>query len=95
MFVTEENQAKLLAALYNASKPLGLGMMSFTSGNMTEEVAVEILKENSHGYFDYLKGLVMKIHLGESGTVIELNFCLYDRDNGPGAGERACKGLEV
>jgi hypothetical protein len=37
----------------------------------------------------------MKINLGGKGTIVELDFRLYDRDNGQGAGERACKGLEI
>lgn len=50
------NKAKVLAALYNASKPLGLGILQYDPKDMSEKEAAELLKEQS--YFDYLKGRV-------------------------------------
>ena len=75
--------AKVLAALYNASKPQGRGFMSFDAKQMTEAEAATILE--SQTYFDYLKGRVMKVDLsGDSFAPF-----LYDRDNGNGAAARA------
>ena len=74
---------KMLAALYNASRPLGLGILHYRPERMTEEEAAKLLEE--HQSFDYLKGRVMKVSFERD----ELNLALYDRDNGPGAGYRA------
>lgn len=77
------DKAEVLAALYNASKPLGLGALHFTPEEMTREQAADLLAQSPH--FDYLQGRVMKINL--SGD--ELDPRLYDRDNGKGAAARA------
>jgi len=54
---------------------------------MTTEEAASLLE--SHTYFDYLKGRVMKVDL--SGD--ELDPWLYDRDNGHGAAKRVIDSL--
>ena len=77
------DKAVVLAALYNNSKPLGMGMLHFKPEDMTVEEARELLEKQT--YFDYLKGRVMKIDL--SGIL--LDPYLYDRDNGTGAAENA------
>ena len=99
------DKAAVLAALYNASKPQGLGFLHYDPALMTVEEAQAILDEkqarlkeiNSTGgnwdeiYFDYLKGRVMKVDLlGD-----DLRFQLYDRDNGEGAAQRAIGGIMV
>ena len=76
-------RAKALAALYNASQPLGMGFLHFNPTPMTENEAEEILKKQT--YFDYLSGRVMKVDL--SGDEFYPGF--YDRDNGQGAARRA------
>jgi hypothetical protein len=81
--LTEEQRPAALAALYNASKPLGMGILHYTPEEMTEAEAAELLKETS--YFDYLKGRVMKLNFKYE----PLDLRLYDRDNGAGAGHRA------
>jgi len=81
------DKAKVLAALYNASKPQGLGFLHYDSQAMTVLEAKSLLKEQS--YFDYLKGRVMKVDL--SGD--ELNPWGYDRDNGAGAAAAAIASL--
>jgi hypothetical protein len=78
------SKAKILAALYNASRPQGMGFLQAKSGDMSESEAQKIL-DDGHTYFDYLYGRVMKIDL--SGD--ELRTALYDRDNGHGAAEDA------
>jgi len=77
------NKADVLAALYNNSRPLGMGMLHFNPKDMTREEAQEILDKTTS--FDYLKGRVMKVELGKD----EFGPWLYDRDNGEGAAERA------
>jgi hypothetical protein len=73
------NKARVLAALYNASTPLGMGFLRAKAEPMTEAQAAELLKTGS--YFDYLHGRAMKVDL--SGD--ELDERLYDRDLGQGA----------
>jgi hypothetical protein len=78
------SKAKILAALYNASRPQGMGFFQSKPGDMSESEAQKIL-DDGHTYFDYLFGRVMKIDL--SGN--ELDTWGYDRDNGRGAAEDA------
>lgn len=82
------NKAAVLASLYNVSRPLGMGFMSYDPKPMTVEEAQKILEHDTD--LDYLKGRVMKINL--SGE--ELDPWLYDRDNGNGAAKRAIESLQ-
>ncbi len=82
------NKAKVLAALYNASKPLGLGILQYDPKDMSEKEAAELLK--GQFYFDYLKGRVMKVDLSSDE---EFDEGLYDRDNGIGAAKEAIDGI--
>jgi len=86
------NRAEVLAALYNASRPQGLGIMHFDPEPMTTEQAQTLLDDESkhprgiyEAYFDYIQGRVMKI--GFKGD--EIDPRLYDRDLGDGAAEKA------
>ena len=79
------NKAKVLAALYNNAKPLGLGSLQYSHGDMDEKEAEEILNRSSDKYFDYLGGRVMKIRLDKD----DVSTHLYNRDNGPNAAEEA------
>lgn len=79
------NKADVLAKLYNASHPLGLGILCASGKVMTTEEAQAILDSRQTTYFDYLMGRIMKVDL--SGD--ELNPGLYDRDNGHGAAASA------
>lgn len=81
--ITGLDKAEVLAALYNASRPLGMGRMAYTPNPMTRKEAEALLKEGS--YFDYINGRVMKIDL--KSNLLEVD--LYDRDNGAGAAEAA------
>jgi hypothetical protein len=79
------DKAAVLAALFNASRQQGMGFMDHRGATpMTVEDARKVL-EVSGPYFDYLYGRVMKIDLDGD----EMDTCLYDRDNGQGAAERA------
>ena len=81
--ISKLDKADVLCALYNNSKPLGLGIIHFTPEDM-EKSEAEILV-NKYTYFDYLKGRIMKVDI----TGDELDPRLYDRDNGEGATQRA------
>lgn len=88
MNISKYGKAAVLAALYNNSKPQGMGFLHAEANDMTHEEATKILLEKaSYGYglyFDYLKGRVLKIDLSTD----ELNTSLYNRDLGEGAAER-------
>jgi hypothetical protein len=86
------DRAEVLAALYNAAKPQGLGFLHADPATMTREEAAELLAAEEGyyaGYFDYLKGRSLKVDL--RGGV--LTTWLYDRDNGQGAAQRALQPL--
>lgn len=76
-------KSAVLAALYNASKPQGLGFLEFDPVPMSEGEAEKLLKYGT--YFDYLKGRVMKVDLKNDD---EFDERLYDRDNGIGMAQR-------
>ena len=82
------DKAELLAALYNRSRPQGLGFLQASPKDMTKEEAAELLQHQT--YFDYLHGRVMKVSLkGDS-----LDPYLYDRDLGCGAAARVVASLK-
>ena len=81
--ISQLNKSEVLAALYNSSKPQGLGHLHYDATLMTKEEAETLLE--TWTYFDYLKGRVMKVDLSEDTLHPEL----YDRDNGEDAAELA------
>ncbi len=85
------DRTEVLAALYNASRPQGMGFLRYDETPMTKEQAQELLDATPNGYFDYLRGRVMKVDL--SGD--DFSPRLYDHDNGPGAAEEAIKALQL
>lgn len=92
--ISKFDKAEVLAALYNASKPQGLGFLHYTPEPMSREQAAELLEPPRDCpwplSFDYLKGRVMKVDLsGDS-----FNEWGYDRDNGDGAASRALANLK-
>lgn len=88
MNITGLKKSAVLATLYNASKPQGMGFMHYDSTAMTEAEAEKLLAMGTH--FDYLKGRVMKIDLSED----ELDTRLYNRDNGVDSAENAIAELK-
>lgn len=89
------DKAELLAALYNGSRPMGMGFLRAQPGNMTTEEAREAIgagddhkrdfgAQRGGLYFDYLHGRPLKIEIGGD----TLRTALYNRDNGSGAAER-------
>jgi hypothetical protein len=95
------DKAALLAALYNHSRPMGMGIMQARRGDMTIEEArqqIDIGDDSKRMfgsragrdlYFDYVWGRPLKIDI--SGD--ELRTALYNRDNGQGAAERIVEKL--
>jgi hypothetical protein len=78
---------KVLVALYNKAKALGMGVFQYIPGDMKEDDAKIILKETKS--FDYLYGRVMKVNIsGDS-----FDDWLYDRDNGEGAAKEAIESI--
>src|SRR3989338_11056963 len=85
----DKNRADVLAALYNASRPQGMGFQQYDPTPMTREQAQELLDRGTR--FDYIKGRVMHINL--SGDYLDPHE--YDRDNGYGAAARAVFSLTM
>jgi len=85
--ISSLDKAEVLAALYNASKPQGMGFLHYTPEPMTRDEAAEQLKLTTD--FDYLRGRVMKVNITDN-----LDTMRYDRDNGQGAAERAISDLQ-
>lgn len=83
------DKAAVLAALYNNSVPLGMGLLHFDPTPMSVEDARAILNIDRVPYFDYLHGRVMKVDLAND----ELDPRLYDRDLGEGAAKSVIDSL--
>lgn len=85
--ISNLDKAAVLAALYNGSRPQGLGVLHFDPTPMTTEEARSLVEKRT--YFDYLNGRVLKMNL--AGDTLDPR--LYDRDLGEGAAERALSKL--
>lgn len=86
--VSDIPPAELLAALYNAARPRGLGHLLYDPKPMKPEEAEQFLGEPT-AYIDYLHGRVLKVWI--NGRT--LDPILYDRDNGLGAAQRVVDAL--
>lgn len=84
------DRADVLVALYNGSRPQGMGFMHYDPKPMLKEEA-ELLLQQQH-YFDYLKGRVMKVSLKDEK---QFSGSGYDRDNGNGAAQRIIDALRL
>lgn len=84
------DKAELLAGLYNASKPLGLGFLHATTEPMSRQDAEAIIAEQGL-YFDYLNGRVMKVNLEGD----ELQPSNYDRNNGEGSAANVVNAIKT
>jgi hypothetical protein len=87
-------KASVLAALYNASAPVGMGFIHYTSGDMSEAEAEKALTTEIGPfgrplYFDYVRGRALKVDLSKDS----FDPWLFDRDNGKGAAARAIEKL--
>lgn len=85
------SKAKVLAVLYNGSRPQGLGFMSYSSESMTEKEAQAIL-DSGQTDFDYLNGRAVKISLENDDELDPYN---YDCDNGDGAAQKIIDELKT
>ena len=86
MDITGLSKPKILAALFNAAMPLGLGFMHYQQSHVMDEKEAEKLLE-TQTYFDYHEGRLMKVDMSKD----ELRTDLYNRDNGENAAENAIK----
>ena len=85
--IKDMNKAAVLAALYNAACPQGMGFLNYDPKPMTIEEAEQLRSLR----FDYLRGRVMKISLQKD----EVDTSGYDRDNGLGNGELVIKSIKA
>jgi hypothetical protein len=87
--ISKMDKAEVLAALFNAAKPQGLGKFNFKPDHiMTSAEAATVLAERTRdgkAYFDYCEGRSLKVEISDGPLKVEL----YDRDNGDGAAARA------
>lgn len=81
---------KVLQALFNNSKPLGMGFYQSWGEPMSDDEAKTLLQEDTD--FDYVRGRVMKVDLEND---IEFDERLYDRNNGEGAAEAVIAELRL
>ena len=95
------DKAEVLAAFYNASRPMGMGMLQARPGEMTKEEAEKVLTQGDDVSrmfgraptlsFDYLYGRPLKIDLSKD----MLDTSLFDRDNGECAGVKVIAALRA
>ncbi len=81
------DKAEVLLALYNNSKPLGLGWLQEISKDKPytlEDARKDLESSSPYFYFDYLHGRVMKVDLSKDN----FDGWLYDRDNGEGKAQK-------
>ena len=88
MNISNLEKSQVLVALYNRAQSQGMGLIHYTSANMTQDEAQSLL-DGGQTYFDYHKGRVMKVDLAHD----ELDTHLYNRDNGIGAAEAAINAI--
>lgn len=97
--VSDIGSAELLAGLYNAVAPSGMGFLQAKPEDMTIDEASALLngdeqendypinrnrREGEPAYFDYLYGRCLKVEI--NGKTLRTG--LYDRDYGIGAAQR-------
>lgn len=83
MDIRDLDKARILLALYNRSRVVGMGIFAAKEEPLTLEECRELLKKQT--YFDYLYGRPLKVNLGREF----LDTSLFDRDMGLGAAEFA------
>lgn len=81
--ISNKDKAEVLAALYNSSQPVGMGMVQYDPTPMTKEVAEKILEKEKS--FSYLRGRPLYIRLDDD----KLFVGAYNRDNGKNLAQRA------
>ena len=81
--ISKKDKAAVLKALYDFSKPIGLGILSFQSDKMDIKTARRLVSSSTK--YDYIGGRVIKVDI--SGN--SFDPWLYDRDNGDGRAKEA------
>lgn len=76
----------VLIALWDNSRSQGMSMWGQYSHGLNKEQAEEEIKA-TEGHLDYVNGRVIKCYLPFGAT--QFDEWGYDRDNGPGAAQRA------
>lgn len=76
------DKASVIQALYEGSRPQGLGFLQYQSGGLDRADAESLVDH----YIDYLRGRVMKLFISADSDTFDEG--LYDRDNGRGAAQR-------
>ena len=104
--VSDIGSAELLAGLYNAVNPSGMGVFQGRPGDMTVADANALLCGDEHetdypvnrnrsdgkpSYFDYLHGRCLKVEI--NGKTLRVG--LYDRDYGEGAAQRVVDSIRA
>lgn len=79
------SREQVLCALYNASKPQGMGILHYDPMPLKIDEARIVLSKSD--YVDYLKGRVIKVELPKDAK--EFDARLYDSDCGQGAARAA------
>lgn len=74
--ISNKDKAEVLAALYNHSKPIGMGIVQYDPVPMTIEVARMLLEKMGYS-FGYLKGRPIQVNL--AGDILYVYG--YNRDN--------------
>ncbi len=91
--ISNKDKAEVLAALYNHSKPVGMGIVQYDPTPMTVDIARMVLKKMGYS-FGYLKGRTMKVNL--EGDILYVYG--YNRDNDhPGLAQKAiskCRNID-
>jgi hypothetical protein len=84
MDISQLSKPKVLAALFNAAKPLGMGYLHYKPDHIMDEgEAANALQDQT--YFDYLEGRLVKVDMSQD----VLDTAMYNRDNGEQAAENA------
>ncbi len=90
----EVDPAKFLAALFNGTQPLGLGMLQpGCHDDMSDETAANIIAAVGRFSFDYVRGRPIKVH-AHKGDCSDSQW-VYDRDAGEGQFARAVEAAKV
>lgn len=96
VYCPAELHPQVLKALYDNSRPQGLGWMRAVAGDMSLEQATQIVEDAKkaqpgRAWMDYVGGRPIKV--GFCGNEV-LRVDLYDRDNGgPGTAQRLIEGI--